>query len=89
MHRFNSSEYNEVRIVGEYIVDTNCTIRAAANHFGVSKSSVHYWIHNVIKYEDKALYDNIVKVLKLNLSTRHLRGGEATKRHWQLKAHKV
>ena len=28
-------------VIAEYVIDTGATVRAAASHFGISKSTVH------------------------------------------------
>lgn len=64
---------------GEYIVNTGSTVRAAAEHFGISKSSVHKDVTERLAEIDKSLYEDVRQVLDKNLSERHLRGGLATK----------
>ena len=68
---------------GEYIVETGCTVRACAAHFGVSKSTVHKDVTERLPYVDPVLSKQVQKVLGVNLSERHLRGGDATKRKYQ------
>ncbi len=65
--------------LGEYIVEQNATVRAAAGKFGISKSTVHKDVSKRLKYIDKALYQKVNTVLQKNKSERHIRGGEATK----------
>ena len=62
----------------EYIVATGCTVRACSAHFGISKSTVHKDVTERLKYIDAYLYEYVRKVLDLNLSERHIRGGLAT-----------
>lgn len=64
---------------GEYIVETGSTVRAAAEHFGISKSSVHKDMTERLAAIDKGLYEEVRRVLDKNLSERHIRGGLATK----------
>ena len=75
----------ETRIVkeAEYIVKTGATVRECAKEFGVSKSTVHKDVTERLKDLDKTLYKKVKKVLEFNLSERHIRGGEATKRKYQ------
>ncbi len=68
---------------GEYIVETGCTVRACSAHFGVSKSTVHKDVTERLPEIDVALYERVKKVLSLNLSERHLRGGNATKKKYE------
>lgn len=65
--------------LGEYIVEQNATVRAAAGKFGISKSTVHKDVSKRLKYIDNTLYQKVNVVLQKNKSERHIRGGEATK----------
>ncbi|MBQ4104938.1 MAG: sporulation transcriptional regulator SpoIIID [Clostridia bacterium] len=65
--------------LGEYIVEQNATVRAAAGKFGVSKSTVHKDVSERLKTFNPALYLEVKEVLEHNKAQRHLRGGEATK----------
>ncbi len=69
----------------EYIVETNSTVRAAAGHFGISKSTVHKDVTERLKDIDKELFGEVRKVLNKNLSERHIRGGIATKNKYLTK----
>ena len=73
-------EYIQERVIkcAEYIVETGCTVRACSAHFGISKSTVHKDVTERLKYVDAYLYEDVRKVLDVNLSERHLRGGLAT-----------
>ena len=66
--------------IANYILENKCTVRACAQAFGISKSAVHSYVNTKLKYIDIDLYDEVRKVLEYNLSVRHLRGGESTKR---------
>ena len=69
-------------ILGTYIVENRATVRQAAARYGISKSTVHKDVTEVLCRVNRALYDEVAKVLEQNKSERHLRGGEATrKRH--------
>ena len=63
----------------EYITSTKCTVREAAKHFGISKSTVHKDMSERLVNINLALYNEILEILKYNKKVRHLRGGEATK----------
>ena len=63
----------------DYIVATGWTVRACSAHFSISKSTVHKDVSERLKYVDEELYEKTKKVLALNLSERHIRGGEATR----------
>ena len=63
-----------------YIIENGATVRAAANHFGISKSTVHKDISERLPHCNKSLYEEARKILDLNKAQRHIRGGLATKR---------
>lgn len=65
--------------LGNYIIATSCTVRAAATHFCMGKSTVHKHVTERLKSLDRELYEKVREVLDYNLSVRHLRGGEATR----------
>ena len=69
--------------VAMYIVEHNSTIRQAAKHFGVSKSTVHQDIGERLWNTDVDLYHQVRKVIQYNISQRAIRGGEATKRKFK------
>ncbi|MDD3335867.1 MAG: sporulation transcriptional regulator SpoIIID [Eubacteriales bacterium] len=69
--------------IGQYIADTGATVRAAAKHFGVSKSSVHKDMDERLPRLSELLYAQIREVLRYNKSVRHLRGGEATRQKYR------
>ena len=78
-------DYISERVIreGEYIIETNSTVRAAALHFNISKSTVHKDVTERLKEIDKQLYKEVRKVLNTNLSERHIRGGLATKNKYK------
>lgn len=72
--------------LGEYIVRNKVTVRAAAEIFGVSKSTVHTDVTDRLKELDPRLYLKVREVLDINKAQRHIRGGMATKEKY-LKLH--
>ena len=66
-----------------YIVENKATVRSAAKKFGISKSTVHKDVTQILKYTNKTLYYEVKKILETNKRERHLRGGEATKQKYQ------
>lgn len=66
-------------MLGNYIAETNATVRQCAGVFGVSKSTVHEDVTKRLGGIDKDLYYSVRRVLEKNKSERHLRGGEATR----------
>ena len=65
--------------MGEYIIETGATVRAAASHFGISKSTVHKDVTQKLKATNHSLYVDVKSVLEKNKAERHIRGGEATR----------
>lgn len=66
-----------------YMIETGATVRSAASHFGLSKSTVHKDLSQRLKQYNYALYLQVRQVLDLNKQERHIRGGMATKRKYQ------
>ena len=71
-----------VEILADYVIETGATVRACAAHFGVSKSTVHKDLTEKLKYINKSMYFEVKKILEINKSERHIRGGEATKQKY-------
>lgn len=65
--------------IARYIIDNNTTVRQAARHFGISKSTVHKDVTERLVQVNPALATETRKVLDINKSERHIRGGLATK----------
>ncbi len=66
----------------EHMIQTGATVRATANVFHFSKSTVHKDVTERLMLIDKQLYRRVKKVLDKNLSERHVRGGEATRKKY-------
>ena len=62
-----------------YIIENRSTVRAAAQRFGISKSTVHKDVTERLMQVNPTLAMEARKVLDLNKSERHIRGGLATK----------
>ena len=67
-----------------YIIETGATVRTAAQHFGISKSTVHKDLSQRLPQYNKHLYRQVRHVLDTNKAQRHIRGGLATKKKYQL-----
>ena len=65
--------------IGTYIIDSNATVRQTAKKFGVSKSTVHKDVTERLEQVNPTLASETRKVLDINKSERHIRGGMATK----------
>ena len=72
-------------ILGEYIVRQKATVRAAAEWFGVSKSTVHKDVSERLEQIQPDLYTQVKEILEHNKQERHIRGGLATKRKYALR----
>ena len=66
-----------------YMIETGATVRGAAQHFGISKSTVHKDLSQRLPQYNHALYDQVRKVLDVNKAQRHIRGGMATRRKYK------
>ena len=62
-----------------YMIENGATVRAAAQHFGISKSTVHKDLSQRLPYCNKSLYKQVRRILDENKAQRHIRGGMATK----------
>ena len=65
--------------VAVYMVENGATVRSAASHFGISKSTVHKDVTQALKNVNQSLYREVQELLNKNKQERHLRGGEATR----------
>ena len=81
-HMIFNDDKERCVILGEYIIETNGTVRDTAAHFGVSKSTVHKDVTEKLKSKNNGLYSEVKKVLNKNKAERHLRGGQATKKKY-------
>ena len=70
--------YERARMLGAYVAESGCTVRDAALHFGVNKSTVHKDLVERLPGIDKTLYRRVRCILDINKAERHLRGGYAT-----------
>jgi len=66
-----------------YMIETGATVRAAAQHFGISKSTVHKDLSQRLPQYNKLLYNQVRQVLDVNKQERHIRGGMATRKKYR------
>ena len=66
-----------------YMIETGATVRAAANHFHISKSTVHKDLSQRLPKYNLVLYTKVRKILDHNKQERHIRGGMATKKKYK------
>lgn len=77
--------YIEERVINiaNYIIENNATVRQTAKKFGISKSTVHKDVTERIVQINPTLAAEARKVLDVNKSERHIRGGMATREKYQ------
>ena len=66
-----------------YMIENGATVRAAAKHFGISKSTVHKDLQQRLQKSNPALYQQVRHILERNKQERHIRGGMATRRKYK------
>ena len=69
--------------LGEYIIENNATVRAAAKKFHISKSTVHKDVSDRLQTLNPQLYGQVRQVLEVNKAQRHIRGGIATREKYK------
>jgi len=81
-------DYIEERAVeiAYYIIENQATVRQTAKQFGVSKSTIHKDVTERLVQINSGLAAQARKVLDMNKSERHIRGGLATREKY-LKSH--
>lgn len=65
--------------IASWMLEHRATVRQAAVHFGISKSSVHKDMCARLPHLSPKLGQQVAALMHYNKSVRHLRGGEATK----------
>ena len=80
-------DYIEKRAImlAYYRIENNTTVRAAAKKFGFSKSGVHKDVTTRLIDIDPLLAADVKVVLEQNKAERHIRGGIATKKMYEMK----
>ena len=73
---------DRAKLFANYIIENNATVRATAKAFDISKSTVHKDVAERLKKFNPSLAEQARKVLEINKSERHLRGGMATKMNY-------
>ncbi|HEY8465030.1 MAG TPA: sporulation transcriptional regulator SpoIIID [Bacillota bacterium] len=66
-----------------FIAERKATVRQAARHFGVSKSTVHKDVTERLPDINVELAVEVKHILEINKAERHIRGGEATKKKYR------
>ena len=70
-------------MLARYIIESSATVRAAAQKFGISKSTVHKDRAERLPDYDRGLYRQVKAVLDENKAQRHIRGGMATRKKYK------
>ena len=66
-----------------FIIENKATVRTAAKHFGISKSTVHKDLTERLPQLKPSLFRQVRELLDINKAERHIRGGLATKRKYK------
>lgn len=74
---------NRAQELAVYIIENRTTIRSAAKHFGISKSTVHKDLSERLERCNCALYVQVKQILDQNKAERHIRGGIATRKKYK------
>ena len=69
--------------LAQYIIENRTTVRAAAQKFGISKSTVHKDISERLPQYNRGLFLQVKEVLEVNKAQRHIRGGMATRKKYK------
>jgi putative DeoR family transcriptional regulator (stage III sporulation protein D) len=75
--------------LGSFIIENRTTVRAAAQSFGISKSTVHKDVTERLAKLDPLMAGQVKRILDENKAERHIRGGEATKMKYGRDSRKV
>lgn len=70
---------DRAKLFANYIIENKATVRATAKAFEISKSTVHKDVAERLEKFNPSLAQEAKKILEINKSERHLRGGMATK----------
>ena len=75
--------------LGSFIIENRTTVRAAAQSFGISKSTVHKDVTERLAKLDPLMAGQVKRILDENKAERHIRGGEATRQKYGRDSRKV
>ena len=65
--------------IASWMLEKRATVRQAAQHFGISKSSVHKDMCARLPHISPLMARQVAALMRYNKSVRHLRGGAATR----------
>lgn len=75
----------ELIAAAQLIADKDYTVRQAAKTMSIPKSTLHKYCVTRLCVDDPALFHRVEGKLSVHLATRHINGGEATKKVWEAK----
>ena len=78
-----SDKDDRARTLAAYMIETGGTVRSAGKHFGLSKSTVHKDLCEVLPRTSPALFTQVRMLLEQNKAQRHIRGGLATRKKYE------
>ena len=78
-----SDKDDRARRLAAYMIETGGTVRSAGKHFGLSKSTVHKDLCEVLPRASPALFAQVRELLEQNKAQRHIRGGMATRKKYE------
>ena len=73
---------DRARRLAVYMIESGGTVRSAAQKFGISKSTVHKDLCEILPRASPALFAQVRQLMEKNKSERHIRGGMATKQKY-------
>ena len=73
---------DRARRLAVYMIESGGTVRSAAQKFGISKSTVHKELCEVLPRASPALFAQVRQLMDQNKAQRHIRGGMATRRKY-------
>ena len=76
---FSGNSVERCEILARHIITAGTTVRATADRFNLSKSTVHKDVTSRLEKINPALHLQVRIILDKNKAERHLRGGYATK----------
>lgn len=71
--------------MADYVIRTGATVRATAEKFGISKSTVHKDLTERLPCINRKKFQLVKAALQKNLAERHIRGGISTKLKYRQK----
>ena len=66
-----------------YMIENRATVRATAQQFGISKSTVHKDLSERLPAFNRGLYLQVKEIMDQNKAERYIRGGIATRRKYK------